>query len=95
MSDLFTRDLIEDLVKTLYQCDWPNPSKIYATIKRAQDYLRGTEFEEQITEKENERRFKECIKLINNLQPGEIEKLMGKEFMEEFKRISAWPDNQK
>ena len=43
---------------------------------------------EQITEKENERRFKECMKLINNLQPGDIEKLMGKEFMEEFKRVA-------
>ena len=89
MSDLFTRDLIKDLVKMLYQCDWPNPSKIYATIKRAQDYLRDTKFEEQITEEENERRFKECIKLIDNLQPGDIEKLMGKEFMEEFKRVAS------
>ena len=50
MPDLFTRDLIKDLVKTLYQCDWPNPSKIYATIKRAQDYLRDAKPEEQITE---------------------------------------------
>jgi hypothetical protein len=30
------------------------------------------------------------MKWINNLQPGELSKLMGKEFMEEFKRISAW-----
>lgn len=44
---------------------------------------------EQITEEENERRFKECMKLINNLQPGDIEKLMGKEFMEEFKRVAS------
>jgi hypothetical protein len=43
----------------------------------------------QITEEENERRFKECMKLINNLQPGDIEKLMGKEFMEEFKRVAS------
>ncbi len=88
MSDSFTRDLIKDLVKILYQCDWPNPSKIYATIKRAQDYLRDTKLEEQITEEENERRFKECMKLINNLQPGDLTKLMGEEFMEEFKRVS-------
>jgi len=44
---------------------------------------------EQITEEENERRFKECIKLINNLQPGDIENLMGKEFIEEFKRVAS------
>jgi len=43
---------------------------------------------QQITEEENERRFKECMKLIDNLQPGDIEKLMGKEFMEEFKRVT-------
>jgi hypothetical protein len=88
MSDSFTRDLIKDLVKILYQCDWPNPSKIYATIKRAQDYLRDTKLEEQITEEENERRFKKCMELINNLQPGDLTKLMGEEFMEEFKRVS-------
>ena len=44
---------------------------------------------EQITEEENERRFKECMKLIDNLQPGDIEKLMRKEFMEKFKRIAS------
>jgi hypothetical protein len=43
---------------------------------------------QQITEEENERRFKKCMKLIDNLQPGDIEKLMGKEFMEEFKRVA-------
>ena len=43
----------------------------------------------QITEEENERRFKECMKLINNLQPGELEKLMGEKFMEEFKRVAS------
>ena len=89
MSNSFTRDLIKDLVKMLYQCDWPNPSKIYTTIKRAQDYLQDTKPEEQITEEENKRRFKECMKLINNLQPGDIEKLMGEKFMEEFKRVAS------
>jgi hypothetical protein len=44
---------------------------------------------EQISEEENLRRFKEVMKCINNLQPGDLTKLMGKEFMEEFKRISA------
>jgi hypothetical protein len=39
-------------------------------------------------EEENDRRFKECMKLINNLKPGEIEELMGPEFMEEFRRVS-------
>lgn len=42
----------------------------------------------QPTEEENEKRFKEVIKWINSLQPGDIEKLMGKEFVEEFKRVA-------
>lgn len=39
-------------------------------------------------EDENDIRFKKCMKIINSLQPGDIEKLMGKEFMEEFKRVA-------
>jgi hypothetical protein len=44
--------------------------------------------QEQIPEEENERRFRECMKWINNLKRGEIEALMGPEFMEEFRRMS-------
>ena len=44
--------------------------------------------QEQISEEENERRFKECMKWINNLEPGEIREIMGREFMEEFRRVS-------
>jgi hypothetical protein len=33
-------------------------------------------------------RFKKCIETINNFRPGGLEQLMGKEFMEEFKRVS-------
>ncbi len=44
--------------------------------------------EEEISEEENERRFKECMGWINNLKPGDIEVLMGPEFMEEFRRVS-------
>jgi len=44
--------------------------------------------QEQISEKENDRRFKNCMDMINNLKPGEIEALMGPEFMEEFRRVS-------
>ena len=44
--------------------------------------------QEQISEEENERRFKECMKWINNLKPGEIREIMGREFMEEFRRVS-------
>jgi hypothetical protein len=44
--------------------------------------------QEQVSEEENERRFKQCMDMINNLQSGEIEALMGPEFMEEFRRVS-------
>ena len=44
--------------------------------------------QEQISEEENERRFKECMKWLNNLKPGEIKEMMGPEFMEEFRRAS-------
>jgi len=43
----------------------------------------------QPTEEENEKRFKEVMKWINSLQPGDITKLMGEEFMEEFKRVAS------
>jgi hypothetical protein len=43
---------------------------------------------EEISEEENDRRFKECMKVIENLKPGELTELMGEEFMEEFKRVS-------
>jgi hypothetical protein len=43
---------------------------------------------EEISEEENEMRFKECLKAINNLKSGEITELMGEAFMEEFRRIS-------
>jgi hypothetical protein len=44
--------------------------------------------QEQISEEENEVRFKECLKAINNLKSGEITELMGEAFMEEFRRVS-------
>jgi len=37
-------------------------------------------------ENENDMRFKKCMEIINKLKPGELTKLIGKEFMEEFKR---------
>jgi hypothetical protein len=40
-------------------------------------------------EDENDMRFKKCMKIINELEPGKLTKLMGEEFMEEFKRIST------
>jgi hypothetical protein len=44
--------------------------------------------EEELSEEENEVRFKECLKAINNLKSGDITELMGEAFMEEFRRVS-------
>jgi len=41
------------------------------------------------SEDKNDMRFKKCMEMINDLKPGELEQLMGKEFMKEFKRIST------
>jgi hypothetical protein len=44
--------------------------------------------QEQISEEENERRFKKYVEMLNNLKPGELTELMGEDFMEEFRRVS-------
>lgn len=36
----------------------------------------------------NDMRFKKCMEIINNLQPGELTQLIGEEFMEEFRRVA-------
>jgi hypothetical protein len=41
---------------------------------------------EQITEEENERRFKACLEWIHNLTHEELVKLMGKEWLEDYRR---------
>ena len=44
--------------------------------------------QEQISDEENERRFREYMQMLNNLKPGDIEEMMGSEFMKEFRRVS-------
>ena len=70
---------------------------VVAGFRRIADELEGVgdgktiqnpSTQEQISEEENERRFKECMKWLNNLKPGEIREMMGPEFMEEFRRVS-------
>lgn len=38
---------------------------------------------------ENDVCFKKCMEIINSLKPGDLNELMGKEFMEKFKRIAS------
>jgi hypothetical protein len=42
----------------------------------------------QISEEENERRFKECLRIIQNTTHEDLVELMGENFLEEFRRAS-------
>lgn len=44
--------------------------------------------EEEITEEENERRFKEAMQWIRNITHEELVELMGEKFLEDFCRAS-------
>jgi len=88
MTDPYARKLIQSLLNLLYQCDWPDGEKFYIKIEQVRDYLKNTEPREQISEEENDERFRECMNIIKNLKPGELTELMGEDFMEEFRRVS-------
>lgn len=42
----------------------------------------------KITDEENDRRFREALKLINNVTREQLVELMGEEFLKEFARVS-------
>jgi len=41
-----------------------------------------------ITEEENDRRFRECLRLISNVTREQLVKLTGEEFLEEYRRVA-------
>jgi hypothetical protein len=41
---------------------------------------------DEITPEENERRFKECMELINGLTREKLVELMGEEWLEDYRR---------
>jgi hypothetical protein len=43
---------------------------------------------DEITSEENERRFRECLRLINNVTHKQLVELMGEEFLEEYRRVA-------
>lgn len=47
-----------------------------------------TQTESQISKEENERRFKKCLRIIQNTTHEELVELMGEDFLEEFRRAS-------
>ena len=44
--------------------------------------------EDTITPEENDRRFRECLRLIRNVTHEQLVDLMGEEFLERFRRAS-------
>jgi hypothetical protein len=43
---------------------------------------------DEITPEENERRFRESLRLINNVTREQLVELLGEDFLEEFRRVS-------
>jgi hypothetical protein len=40
-----------------------------------------------LIEEENERRFRECLRIIRSITREELVELMGEDFLEEFRRV--------
>mgnify|MGYP000889466952 CR=1 FL=1 len=57
-------------------------------IDEAREFIKVTEPPEQISEEEDERRFKACMEQIRSLTRESLVELMGEEFLEEFRRVS-------
>jgi len=64
-----------------------NVARIHAMADEARAYL-ATTTEPPISEQENERRFKECLRIIQNTTHEDLVELMGEDFLEEFRRAS-------
>ncbi len=47
-----------------------------------------TSMAEEITPEENERRFRESLRLINSVTHEQLVELMGEEFLEEYRRVA-------
>jgi hypothetical protein len=62
-----------------------NVARIHAIADEARAYLAATA-EPQISEEENERRFRECLRIIQNTTHENLVELMGEDFLEEFRR---------
>lgn len=43
---------------------------------------------EELTPEENERRFRESLRLINNVTREQLVELMGEDFLEKYRRIA-------
>ena len=44
--------------------------------------------DDDLTEEENERRFRECLRIIKSITREQLVELMGEDFLEEFRRVS-------
>jgi hypothetical protein len=86
----YALDLIKKLADTVeeYCVIHEGLDHLGPLVAEARAYLKSFGPPYQISEEENEVRFKECLRAINNLKPGDITELMGEAFMEEFRRVS-------
>jgi hypothetical protein len=86
----YALDLIEELADIVeqYCVIHEGHNHLSPLVAEARAYLKSLGTPEQISEEENEVRFKECLRAINNLKPGDLTELMGEAFMEEFRRAS-------
>jgi len=91
MTDETANDLIKRLTDELETWvafgELEDIERAHNLIDEAYAYL-ANGAEPQISEEENERRFKECLHIIRNTTHGELVELMGEEFLEEFRRVS-------
>jgi hypothetical protein len=90
MTDTNPRDLIQRLADAYAYCIdeyMTASSEEDALIVEARSYLAATA-KSRISEDENERRFRECLRIIQNTTHEDLVKLMGENFLEEFRRAS-------
>jgi len=88
LADNLDRDVTEsEMIAAALRAaaDYLDDATSAHTLYAISDELEGVD---PFDEEENDRRFQECMSMINNLQPGDITKLMGEAFMKEFRRVS-------
>jgi hypothetical protein len=91
MTDTGPRELIKRLVDEfegwIVHAEIEDIERAHDLVDEARSYIASTA-EPQISEEENERRFRECLRIIQNTTHEDLVELMGEDFLEEFRRAS-------
>ena len=85
-SDLIKR-LIDELETWVAFGELEDIERAHDLTDEARAYL-ANDAEPQISEEENERRFREALRIIRNTTREELVELMGEDFLDEFRRVS-------